>query len=445
MSRISSNLAFWREKITQVCCRYKPYLSKSGWATIDALVGALLSIAVAPLLVISFDSAGYGLWALGMAITGFGGLVSLGAGVSCTKYVADHLSVDRPDLAIQSVRAALTIVLVAGASLIALTALSAPMLAGYLFERMGDGREVALVLLLGGSLLALQEIDGVFTGALRGVQRFDLAAQVDVSLRVVWILVVIGTAWWYQDVLFTLGASNLVYVAKIFMKAYVARRILGNEIVIPTRRLESILIVVEFGKWVSLQTLGGLLFSVVDRLVVGAVFGASDLARYSICAQLAQAVHALHAVALQPIFPWVASRTTSREYRKGLRLLTIAALGGFACLIIPLVLIFVAEVVLDWWMGASFSEENFHLCRALLAGYALLAANVPFHYMLQGMGIVRTPAIVGLVAGVMILVASLLLAPNGLTSFALSKLLYAPVLCFYIFALWFAVSGRLRA
>jgi hypothetical protein len=48
----------------------------------------------------------------------------------------------------------------------------------------GIPRPVVNALLLGLTLLALQEVDSVFTGALRGAQRFDLAAKVEITLRV---------------------------------------------------------------------------------------------------------------------------------------------------------------------------------------------------------------------------------------------------------------------
>ena len=102
---------------------------------------------------------------------------------------------------------------------------------------------------------------------------------------------------------------------------------------IPTRSIAPMQRLLRFGKWMWMQTLGGLLFSVVDRLVVGAAFGASDLARYSICMQLAQLVHGVQATALQPIFPWVTARLASPQPVSAAMLRRIAVFGGLACLI----------------------------------------------------------------------------------------------------------------
>jgi O-antigen/teichoic acid export membrane protein len=170
-----------------------------------------------------------------------------------------------------------------------------------------------------------------------------------------------------------------------------------------------------------------LLFSVVDRLVVGAIFGAADLARYSICMQLAQLVHGVQATALQPLFPWVTTRAASPQPLSAAMLKRTALLGGLACLVVPLGLIVVADTVLNLWIGPAFAEANSGICRILIGAYGLLAFNIPVHYLLLGLGAVRFLAAISVVAGAVSLIASLLLCPLGFTYFVVGKLFYAPL------------------
>ena len=389
-----------------------------------------MSIAVSPALLHSLGSRGFGLWAFAVAIAGFGGVASLGVGVATTRYVAEDLASGHPQGAVETTRAALSVALGGGLLLMALCAVFASLLAGTAFVRMGAVGEVSTALVLGVALLALQEIDGVFTGALRGAQRFDSAAQVELSMRVAWIGAVIGAAWYTRDAIATLAVSNALGLLKAVIKGCAAQRALKGHCMIPTRSIAPMQRLLRFGKWMWMQTLGGLLFSVVDRLVVGAVFGASDLARYSICMQLAQLVHGVQATALQPIFPWVTARLASPQPVSAAMLRRIAVFGGLACLIAPLILIVVADTVLSLWIGAAFAEENSGICRILIGAYGLLAFNIPVHYLLLGLGAIRILAAINLAAGAVSLLASLLLFPWGLTYFAIGKLFFAPLILF---------------
>lgn len=420
----------WRDRLVQAQQRIRPHLSRTGWSTLDAVVGPFLSIAVSPVLLHSLGSRGFGLWAFAVAIAGLGGLASLGVGVAATKYVAEDLASGRPQGAVETTRAALSIALGGGLLLVALSAVFAPLLAGTAFVRMGTVGEVSAALVLGVGLLALQEIDGAFTGALRGAQRFDFAAQVEISVRVVWIGAVIGAAWFTRDAIATLAVSNAVGILKAVVKGCAAQSALQGHCMIPTRSTASMLRLLRFGKWMWVQTLGGLLFSVVDKLVVGAIFGAADLARYSICMQLAQLVHGVQATALQPLFPWVTTRLASPQPMSAAMLKRTAVLGGLACLVVPLILIVVADTVLSLWIGAAFAEENSGICRILIGAYGLLAFNIPVHYLLLGLGAIRILAAINLAAGAVSLLASLLLFPWGLTYFAIGKLFFAPLILF---------------
>lgn len=418
----------WRDRLGQARRRFRPHLSRTGWSTLDAVVGPFLSIAVSPVLLHSLGGDGFGLWAFAVAIAGFGGLASLGVGVAATKYVAEDLASDRPQGAVETTRAALSVALGGGLLLTALSAAFAPMLAGTVFVRMGAAGEVGAALVLGVGLLALQEIDGVFTGALRGAQRFDFAAKVEICMRVAWVGAVIGAAWLTRDAIATLVVSSALGLLKAVAKGCAAQSALRGHCMVPTRATAPMLRLLRFGRWMWVQNLGGLLFSVVDRLVVGAIFGAADLARYSICMQLAQLVHGVQATALQPIFPWVTTRAASAQPLSATILKRTAVLGGLACLVGPLSLIFLADTVLSLWIGPAFAQENSGISRILIGAYGLLAFNIPVHYLLLGLGAVRFLAATNIAAGTVSLFASVLLSPWGFSYFVLGKLLFAPLI-----------------
>jgi O-antigen/teichoic acid export membrane protein len=418
----------WRSRLVLTQRRIRPHLSKTGWSTVDAVVGPVLSIAVSPMLLHSLGNRGFGLWALALATTGFGGLASLGVGVAATKYVAEDLASDRPKRAVETTRAALSVALGGGLLLFILSILFAPLLAGKAFVRMGTIGEVSAALTIGVALLALQEVDGVFTGALRGAQRFDLAAQVEISMRVAWVGSLIGAAWYTRDPIDTLIVGTALSFLKAAAKGCAAQFALKGHCMIPTRSTAPIRRLIQFGKWIGAQSLGGLLFSVVDKLVVGAIFGAEALSRYSICMQLSQLVHGIQATALQPLLPWVTTRLVSPLPVAGAVLKRVAVLGGLACLVVPLILIGVVDTLLTVWISSEFAKENSYISRILIGAYGLLAFNIPVHYILLGLGAVRALAVINLFAGAVSLVASLVASPWGLTYFVIGKLFFAPLI-----------------
>lgn len=408
--------------------RFRTQLSQVGWSTLDAVVGPILSVAVSPVLLNQLDGRGFGLWALAIAIAGFGGLASLGVGVATTKYVAEDQASGRSLDAVTTTRAALSVALTGGLLLLAVAVAFAPLLASTAFVRMGATGEVADALLLGVALLVLQEVDGVFTGALRGAQRFNLAAQCEIATRVAWVAIVVGTAWATHDAVHTLQASVAVAVVKVMIRGLAAQSALGGLCTVPGYAFAPILRVLRLGKWLWMQGLGGVLFSVVDRLVIGAIFGANDLARYSICTQLAQYVHGGQATALQPLIPWISARLASQHPISTASLMWIAFLGGLGCIAAPLLLGAIAEFILSTWISAEFAQNNSGLFRILLAAYGLLAFSIPVHYLLVGFGSVRSLAAVNVLAGFVSLGASALMSPWGFSYFVLGKLLFAPLI-----------------
>ena len=417
-----------RERLDLLLQRFRPHLSRTGWSTLDAVAGPFLAVAVSPILLHRLDSRGFGLWAFAVAIAGFGGLASFGVGVATTRFVAEDRASGRPQDAVEATRAALSVALGGGLLLLALSLAFAPLLAGTLFARMGAVGEVSTALILGVALLALQEVDGVFTGALRGAQRFDLAAQVEIGMRFVWVAAVIGTAWLTRNTVDTLLVSVAVGMFKAILKGRAAQSALLGPCMIPSRATAPMLRLLRLGKWLWVQGLGGILFSVVDRLAVGAIFGAADLARYSICLQLAQLVHGVQATALQPLLPWTIARLASDQPASAATLKRIAVIGGLACMVVPLVLIFVADSLLSLWIGAVFAQENSGVCRILIGAYGLLAFNIPIHYLLLGLGSVRFLAATNILASTVSLGASLLLSPWGFGYFVLGKLFFAPLI-----------------
>ena len=298
-------------------------------------------------------------------------------------------------------------------------------LAETVFGKMGAIHKVAWALLIGVALLITQEVDAVFSGALRGAQRYDIAAKVELILRPIWAITILLAAWIYNEPIAALIASLSINILKLCLKGIKANSLLGGNCFIPSRAKADIRRTIDFGKWVWLQGIGSVLFGVLDRILIGALFGAADLGRYSICLQLAQFVHSIQAAAIQILMPWVSEKISKNRGIDVILMNKLTIYGGGACLVLPLIMIFFSTTILRFWISPSFAVENSHLYMMLFVAYGVLSFNIPRYYLLLGMGRADFVAILVLFAGIASILFSLAFLSLGVLAFALGKIVYA--------------------
>jgi O-antigen/teichoic acid export membrane protein len=407
--------------------RFLPHAARASWAVADASIGPVLLILMAPFLLQSLGVGGFGLWVFAISITGFGQLASIGVGVTTTKHVSSDLGAGKPDQAIATTRAALTVASMGGGLLLLIMAPLATYLAETVFVKMGANIKVAWALLIGVALLIAQEVDAVFSGALRGAQRYDIAAKVELILRPIWAITILLTAWIYKEPIAALIASLGINILKLCLKGIKASSLLGGNCFAPSRVKADIRRTIDFGKWVWLQGVGSVLFGVLDRILIGALFGAADLGRYSICLQLAQFVHSIQAAAIQILMPWVSEKISKN---KGINIILMNKLtiyAGGVCLVLPLIMVFFSATILRLWISPSFAVENSQLCMMLFLAYGILSFNIPRYYLLLGIGRADFVAVLVLLAGIAAILSSLAFLSIGVSAFALGKIVYAIV------------------
>lgn len=420
----------------------RPHIGRATWSITEQAVGPLLQLALTPFLLRWMGAEEFGLWALVIAITSMGQLASFGAGGATTKHVSADWGAGRRADAVATVRAATTVALAMGLLILALSAWTAVPLASVFFDRMGDTAHVGAALFLAVLLLLAQEIDGVFAAAMRGLQRFDLVARVELLGRLASTAAVAILAWHYRTVIPILAGAILLTACKAVARAVMVNRLLHvRNAHWPSVERKHLRRVTDFGKWQWMQSIGSTLFSVADRLLVGWYFGAADLARYSICLQVAQSVHLLPAAAMQVLFPWISANAATSNAPSGTRLMKWSLASGAFCIVLPLALALISGPLLSVWIGADFAELGTRLLQVLLFAYGVLAFNIPGHYFLLGLGEARFVSLSNLAAGALSIAISITLLPLGLVAFAAGKLGYGPVILLNYFRLGRAGNG----
>jgi O-antigen/teichoic acid export membrane protein len=220
----------------------------------------------------------------------------------------------------------------------------------------------------------------------------------------------------------------LVAVARLIAKSWAARRFLALSSLRPTfANLGDIL---HYAKWGWLQGIGGLFFGIADRLLVGSLLGAASLAHYSLASQLAQQIHALSAAGFSVLFPKVSRWLAEDAYFSLWRITKLTMIGNIlASGALALGLLIFGKTILSLWLGEAEAEASAEALWYLTIAYWLLAINVVPHFILLGVGRVRVVAISNLAAGIVLLVAMLVLVqPYGLVGIAVARIVYGGII-----------------
>jgi O-antigen/teichoic acid export membrane protein len=400
---------------------------RAAWAVAEQGIYPFTQLLLTPFLLRRLAREEFATWMLAVTILSLSQLVSFGASYAATKHVAADLAIGAQAAAVGAVRAALSVALLGGALAAALSWVLAPEIAARLFSHVGPMSTVAPVLALCGLLAAVQEIDNVYAGALRGAERFDLCARVEVAAR----LAMTGALAYAAYHMASVRTLALLLLAMMIVKAALKARqvvlLLGTaDCLVPTRERVALSRVLNFGSWQWLQAAGTAFFSAADQLLVGGLLGASALTRYSVCLQIAQYVHTLPSVMMQVIFPRLSalgSRISAADGNYILRMATLMGVGAAVLLGVPLIVL--AHPILKLWIGADFADQNSILLMVLVVVYITLAVNVGAYFVLLGSGRTAASALIVLAAGVVQLIAVWFLAPLGIMYIACSRFIYS--------------------
>jgi len=397
----------------------------------DYLATPILMIAATPLLTSWLGVHQYGIWMLANAISGTLGVFNMGLGDATIKYVSSYHARGDERSVVRVIRSTLTIYALLGGVLTVLIFFTAPLLVHYVFKIKSRDHTLAIqAIQLAGIGLSIRSIDSVFLSALRGVERYDLTAKVTMAVKTATAVSAVFLAAIGYGVIEILLSSVALTALGTFIQAGVCRRVIPSlsfYLILDRAALSEVF---NFGIYSWIQSMAGMLFGQIDKLLIGAMLGTREVAYYTICAQLAQQIHSIPAAGFNFLFPLI-SRKSQYEGVNDLRhiytrCLTINVL--FA-LLLALPLVFLGKHILTVWMGDHFANEAYILLVILSVAFWLLSINVVPHNTLLGLGSVRFVAISNLVGGTLSLIGMVGLIPLiGINGAAAGRLFYGPII-----------------
>lgn len=422
--------------------RFSAQGTQVAWALAEYFAYPAMMFVATPFLLRFLGSEQYGQYLLLLTFNGLGAITGLGMGTAVVKEVSDRRGRGDVAGAAEAVRSGLAVTL-AAVTVLCLVLLAIGLTAGPLMlERVGTAGTVRLVLAGAVALIALEQLDLVFASTLRGAERFDLSAHLELVSKSAIVAAAVASAWWWGSLRGVIATTLVLTVLRCAIKARIAARLLGQGLLLPRWNSAEVRRVFSFGMWTWTQAIGSALFGTADRLLIGGQLGADALARYSVCLQLAQQVASIPAAAAQVLLPYV-SRAQAEGGRQ-VRNVAIWAMGALLAVAgsLSLILIVFGHDILRLWVGADFAATGAPILTILAFAYAVLALNNVPHFVLLGLDRARFVALVNLGAGLIAFGATwLAIRSFGLTGAAYGRLVYAAMICLLIVEMFKRLRG----
>jgi len=283
-----------------------------------------------------------------------------------------------------------------------------------------------LSLRIASVLMFVRALESVSISTLRAFERYGAAVRISITVRLLTLALAALLAVNGRGTVSIMAVTLVLMLFGTCAQFFRLNQFLGGASLWPAFSHEATRALFGFGLYSWLQAIAGVLFSQIDRLLLGVSLGAVAVASYALCVQLAQPLFGLTAAGLHFLFPYLSGRidnvsraTLQRSLRNafGLNLLLVAI--GTALLLL------FGQRILQVWAGPAIAQTAAPFFPLIILGSALLGLSVTGTYVLLALGKVRSVAWLSISAGIaMLLMMARLLPRNGVQGLATSRLFY---------------------
>ena len=344
-----------------------------------------------PLLIQGFGPAGYGLYLLAGSIAAYGNLLDLGVGASVVKMTADAVARDDREELSRTISSALLFYLAVGVAIAAVMAILAFNTGAIFKTSPGDSMLLRNLFLVAGAVSLWAWPAGVSGYVLSGYQRFSQRAYISAVQVFATIVVTAAVVALREGPLVLLICTSAVAFAGSVVHILLARQALG-EVRVSLARADISSLRSIFGfAWAifAIQVCTVIIYQQTDRLVLGIFISATAIALYEAAGKFQGFVAQLTAFTVSAVMP-MAAQLDAQGRQETLRSLFLRGTKYSLALVNPVVvvLIVVAQPLLQSWLGAAFAAQALS-AQLLISHQALTAGLAIGDTMLVGLGQVR--------------------------------------------------------
>jgi O-antigen/teichoic acid export membrane protein len=275
----------------------------------------------------------------------------------------------------------------------------------------------------------VRTVESVCISTQRAFERYGAAVRISILARLLTLAAAAALTYLGSDVAGIMVATAILLGLGVWMQFIHLKRLLRVDSLIPAFDRTATKALFAFGIFSWVQAVSGVVFSQSDRLITGVSLGATAVASYALCVQMAQPIYGVAASGLHFLFPYLSGRrvtASAAAFRKTVLLAFVANLLLVSTGLVILLLF--GNRVLYAWGGAAVAEGARPVLPMIAWGSALLGLNVTGYYAMLALGRVKTVTWLNLAGGaIMMLLMAWLLPHHGVRGVAIARLFYAPI------------------
>jgi O-antigen/teichoic acid export membrane protein len=405
----------------------KTHLSNAAYGILDYGAYPIGMLAVAPVVLHNLGLAQYGVWTVATAAVSIGGIVASGFGDANIQHVASRRGAGDRQKVLRAVRSMMGINLVLGVALATVGWLLSPLASAHVASADATLRNSCLwSLRIASVMMAVRAVESVCISTQRAFERYGAAVRISILARVLALVAAAGIALVCRSVIAIMAATGLLMLAGLLLQLAKLKHMLSARTLTPAFDRDAMRALFGFGAFSWLQAVAVLVFSQVDRLMLGVSLGAAAVTSYALCAQMAQPIYGFASSGLHFLFPYLSNRNATQNTAS----LRTPVMIAFVCNAIfvgvaTASLLMLGERVLRVWVGVNVAQAAAPILATIIWSSALLGLNVTATYALLALGRVRIVTWLNLAGGAVMLLMMLYLTPRlGVRGIAIARLSY---------------------
>lgn len=405
----------------------KRHMTNAVYGVLDYASYPLGMLLVAPIILHKMGSAEYGLWMVATAVVSAGGIVASGFCDAGIQRIAQLRGTEKADAMVYTFRTMFAINLALGCALALLMWLASPFAARHLaLSHLLSPKECLACLRIASVLILIRAIEAVSVSTQRAFEEYRGTVQISTTVRLLTLGSAVALALSGKRTESIMIFTAVLLVAGTFFQFQHLRKFLVADAFRPGFDTQEMRTLMRSGVFVWFQALGSVVFRQFDRILLGISLGATAVAPYSLCIQVAEPLFGLTASGLSFFFPYLSGRASIVPKRA----LRRAVLKAFLCNLFLVLcgaglLHFFGSLFLQIWAGPVIAHNARPILPLIVIGSAFSGLSVTGTYAVQALGLFRTVAYINICSRAALLLLMLhLLHHHGLHGLALARVYY---------------------
>ncbi len=381
----------------------------SNW--LGYVVNIAVSFFMAPFMVHSLGSAGYGIWVLVGSLTGYLGVLDMGLRPAIVKFVARYRSLG-DDLMVNRVVNTILVILTIVAAFVVVASLVISYFSLEFFNIPTEYQnEFRLVIIIVGINVAASFPFSVFSALLAAIERFDLvnAVQIVTFLARAVLLVV-----------FLKLDGGLIAVGVIVLAAGMAEFLIKAKLsfrLFPTLELnrhladrETFQMVANFSVYAFIINIASRMTLQSSAVVLGVMLSAEAITMFSIGSTMIDYLLAMVSYMSTTLLPMASAFDAQRDFEKLRRLLVVGTKYCVAVILpVSFAYLILGETFINIWMGPQYGPTSARVLAILTVGYFGFLSQFVANVIFIGLGKLKYIAYMNIGLAILTLVLSVIL------------------------------------